>query len=706
MRHRHPLCSGPSARFLASLWVCVGLSACTATGEAPFPTSSSTAPFETAQNPVEAPEPGVAPPPEMKSVPLARVEENTPSGVLERFLLEWPRDPLADDAALELARRAAENGQYARAERQLVWATRTHGRGDRIDEIRLLLAEVQRAAGERDTAYRTAARIRLAKLAPADRHRVHVLLSQLSAERGDPVLSLRWWARAHASAPNQTERERIEDVIDETLLSLDRSDLEKAARKLEGRFPSLRVQLRLAEMALENDDLDRARKALEAAATLPGTSAENERRLALQSRLAGSTLEAGPSAAELPSFSEVRPVGDLRGASGTIGVVLPLSGQFSGFGEECLRGVLMAAEVFGGGDGGVHVLVRDSGGTPDGAARAVEELASVSSVSAIIGPLLASEAEAAAGVAEARRVPLLALTGRDEVAQERPWVFRAGREPRGEIEVLVDHAIRDAGLGRFAILYPDDAYGRGARDLFWDQVEARGGRVVGVESYEPGVPDFAGPIRSLVGFAHLTPAVKEALETREDMLNQAKRLPAAEALALRAEAKALRGPNDEPLPPIVGFDALFIPDSYEQVTLIAPQLAFHEVKGVRLLGSSGWNHPDLVRIGGYHMNRAIFTETFYPDSDVPYVAEFSKGFEAAYGAPPGSLAALSFDAGRLTMAQLAQGLNARDRMRDALLRVRAYPGVSGVTNIRADGTAQKRPYLLGVKGRRIVALEK
>ncbi|HKJ23368.1 MAG TPA: penicillin-binding protein activator, partial [Myxococcota bacterium] len=320
-------------------------------------------------------------------------------------------------------------------------------------------------------------------------------------------------------------------------------------------------------------------------------------------------------------------------------------------------------------------------------------------------PLLASEAEAAAVSADRKSVPLLTLTGRDEVARGRPWVFRVGREPRGEIQVLVDHAVHQMGLGRFAVLYPDDAYGRGARDLFWDEVEAVGGRIVGVQSYEPGATDFAGPIRDLVGYVLLTPAEKEALDTREDMLDAARRLPPEEALALREEARALLGPDDRPLPPIVDFDGLFLPDAWEEVTLIAPQLAFHEVEGVRLLGSSGWNHPDLVRIGRDHVEGSVFTETFYPASEVGYVANFTGGFADAFGSPPGSLAALSYDAANLVLVQLARGLHSRDSLRQALLDVRAYPGVSGITTMRSDGTAQKRPYLLGVDKRKIHALD-
>jgi len=686
VRNRHPLDVLSS---LPLVWIAVALAACAASGPPPL-----------------APEEQEAAQVQYEQVQeLLAVDAGTATEELERFLRDWPGSELADDAALELGRRAVAAGDPERAVQHLVWATRMHPRGDRIDEIHLLLAEVEQGRGHTEVAYRTAARIRVSRLPSEDRHRVHVLLAQLAGERGEHGLSLRWWARAHGSAADQPGREAVDAAIDAEVASLTRSELDRALDELDGRFPALSLELRAAELALADGDADRARRHLQEGRGLEGTAAEKERLAALEERVVGLGAS-GPSAAELPSFSDVKPGPSAAGARGTIGVVLPLSGTFSGFGEECLRGVLLAAGVFGGDDSpsGVRVLVRDSGGTPQGAAAAVEDLAS-RGVSAIVGPLLASEAEAAAVSADRKSVPLLTLTGRDEVARGRPWVFRVGREPRGEIQVLVDHAVHQMGLGRFAVLYPDDAYGRGARDLFWDEVEAVGGRIVGVQSYEPGATDFAGPIRDLVGYVLLTPAEKEALDTREDMLDAARRLPPEEALALREEARALLGPDDRPLPPIVDFDGLFLPDAWEEVTLIAPQLAFHEVEGVRLLGSSGWNHPDLVRIGRDHVEGSVFTETFYPASEVGYVANFTGGFADAFGSPPGSLAALSYDAANLVLVQLARGLHSRDSLRQALLDVRAYPGVSGITTMRSDGTAQKRPYLLGVDKRKIHALD-
>jgi len=686
VRQSHPLDVLSS---LPLVWIAIALSACAATGPPPLAPEEQAAAQEQYEQVQE----------------LMAVDAGTATEALERFLRDWPGSELADDAALELGRRAVAAGEPERAARHLVWATRMHPRGDRNDEVQLLLAEVERDRGHIESAYRTAARIRVSRLPVDQRHRVHVLLAGLAGARGEHGLSLRWWARAHGSAPDQPGRDAVDAAIDVQVAGLSRAELERALDALEGRFPALRLELRSAELALDDGDVDRARRHLQEGGRLEGTALEKERLAALSDRLA-SFGASGPSAAELPSFAEIDAVPSAAGARGTIGVVLPLSGTFSGFGEECLRGVLLAAGVFGGdgSESSVRVLVRDTGGTALGAAAAVEDLAS-QQVSAIVGPLLASEAEAAAATAERERVPLLALTGRDEVARSRPWVFRVGREPRGEIQVLVDHAVRQAGLGRFAIIHPDDAFGRGARDLFWDEVEASGGRVVGVQSYEPGATDFADPIRELVGYGLLTAAEKEALEEREDMLEAARRLPPEEALALREEARAMLGPDEQPLPPIVDFDALFLPDAYDQVTLIAPQLAFHEIGGVRLLGSSGWNHPDLVRIGRGHVEGAIFTETFHPDSEVAYVASFTSGFAEVFGTPPGSLAALSYDAANLVLVQLARGLHARDSLRQALLDVRAYPGVSGIMSMRSDGTAQKRPYLLGVSRRQIHPLD-
>ena len=390
-------------------------------------------------------------------------------------------------------------------------------------------------------------------------------------------------------------------------------------------------------------------------------------------------------------------------------MVLPLSGSFAAYGEETLLGILLAAGIFdaaaSGAQSQVRVVVRDSGGTASGAARGVRALADVSGLVAIIGPLLAEEAESAAAAAEDEGVPLIALTRREEVARGRPHVLRLGSSPPIEAELLADYALRELGIERFAILYPRDSYGLALRAAFWDAVEAGGGSVVGVAAYEPEATDFAGPIRRIIGYEFLSAGEGDALAERKKLLKRAQRLPPERAAELREEAAKITGPGGKPLPPFVDFDALFIPDSHENAALIAPHLAFHEVRGVRLLGPSAWNHPDLVTIGGKHVDGAIFTGDFYPESSYPFVSEFVRRFRETFEAEPSFLAAQGFDAASLLLLQLAGGRQTREEVAGGLLATRAYPGVSGVTSVRRDGNAAKRPYLLGVNRGRIVSID-
>jgi ABC-type branched-subunit amino acid transport system substrate-binding protein len=390
-----------------------------------------------------------------------------------------------------------------------------------------------------------------------------------------------------------------------------------------------------------------------------------------------------------------------------IGAVLPLSGPYAAFGEESLQGVLLAAGLFdaAGSRSGVEVRVRDSRGDAGAAAAAVHELAAQPDLVAVVGPLLAEAAEAAAHAAEQEGVPLLTLTRREEVARVGRFALQLGSSPRIETEFLADVAVRSLGLRRFAILYPDNAYGRALRAAFWDAVEARGGEIVGVARYPVDATDFASPIRRLIGYELLSGGEQAALAERERLRKRAQRLPPEQADALRAQAAALTAPDGGPLPPFVDFEALFVPDAHQKAALLAPHLAFHEVSGVRLLGTSGWNHPDLLRIGGEHVEGAVFTGEFLAESEQPQVAEFARRFTGAFGRAPGYLAAQAFDAANLVLLQLVQGRRDREALLAGLLATRDYPGVSGPMHVGPDGNAVKRPFLLGVRGGRIVPLD-
>ncbi|MCH8891260.1 MAG: ABC transporter substrate-binding protein, partial [Myxococcales bacterium] len=97
-----------------------------------------------------------------------------------------------------------------------------------------------------------------------------------------------------------------------------------------------------------------------------------------------------------------------------------------------------------------------------------------------------------------------------------------------------------------------------------------------------------------------------------------------------------------------------------------------------------------------------FTASFYGNSSVGYVREFADRYVETFGAPADDFSASAYDAANLLLAQLAEGATSRRDVRNRLLRVKGFSGVSGVLSMRPDGNARKRPFLLSVRRGQIV----
>lgn len=648
---------------------------------------------------------------------------------LEQFIATHGESALADDAGEKLAAIELNEGRTAEAVRWLVWVVDEHPKGDRAEAVRLSLASLARARGDVAEAQRWLGEARFSRMDATQRTVGYRMLADLAAT---PVEKIRWLGELYGAQTSIDARKRVDAEIDPLVARLSVEEMGALAASLGKRVPAARLRLRIAERALDAADVARAEREVAKVESLDRSErdeallAEVSRRLSLRERIA--------TAGVLPTFREVASLPPPRTdvAEGSIGVVLPLTGAFARYGEESLRGVLLAAGVFDdiesaqvaaiGGDladsgelprdarraapkSRIRVVVRDSAGQPDRAARAIRELAADPSVAAIVGPLLAAETDAAAAAAQAERVPLLALTSRADVSAGRNFVFRLRTTPADEVRFLVDYAVDELHARRFAVLYPSDTYGRGMRAHFWNAVEARGGHVVAASSYDPTSTDFAEPIQRMIGYSLLTPAEQAALRDREAALDRLRRLPRAEAGRARREILAALGPEGEPLPPVVDFDALFIPDTHEKIVMIAPQLAFHDVSGVRLLGTSAWVDPKLVSLGREHVDGAVMASLFHAESRYTFVSDFVDGYTSHFGAVPDEFAASAFDAANLVLAQLAAGRASRAELRDGVASVHGYPGASGITTFLHDGNARKRPFLLGVERRRIVPLD-
>ncbi len=357
-----------------------------------------------------------------------------------------------------------------------------------------------------------------------------------------------------------------------------------------------------------------------------------------------------------------------------LGVILPLSGRYAAFGQAVRRGMELALEEFESEAFPVRLVFRDSGGDARRSARAVSELANAEGVLAILGPLTGAAAEGAAARAQLERLPLLALSQRDGLAETGAYVFRNSLTSGLQARALARYAVEERGLRTFAVLAPDNRLGEDMINRFRAEIESRGGQLVAVRRYAPQATDFRRQILLLKG--ENPDAPQQA--TEEDSDGEPLELP---------------------------FEALFIPDYAEKIGLIAPQLTFYGVRDVALLGINGWNDPRLLETAGGHVEGAVFADGFYRYSPYPFVQAFVNRYFERHGEEPTILEAQGYDAVGILLSQLRLGgAVSRDGLREALSRLQNYPGVAGSTSFDGQGDARKELFLLQVQKGAIVQI--
>lgn len=363
------------------------------------------------------------------------------------------------------------------------------------------------------------------------------------------------------------------------------------------------------------------------------------------------------------------------GQSRALGVLLPLSGRFSNYGKQVLRGMELALELHNQQSPKITLLVRDSAGEPDLAEQLIGELASSPQVLGVLGPLTGSAANAAAQRAQQEHLPMLALSQHAGLPQVGPWIFRNSLTSELQVHTLVDYAVNQKKISSFGILAPDTRLGREISQAFSDAVRDKGAKIVAIQTYSPQTTDFRRQVKLLQGLNPNTP-----------------------------EPKKEPGTSVQPPAP-APFDALFVPANPDQLALIAPQLPFYGLSGAVLLGNASWDAPNLLPLAGPYLDNAVFVSGFYRFSPYPFVREFVDRYFEQYGAEPSLLAAQGFDVANIVLSLLKNpNFASRESLRHALSQLQNYPGVTGATGFTPSGEAEKVLYLLEVKQGALVQL--
>ena len=278
----------------------------------------------------------------------------------------------------------------------------------------------------------------------------------------------------------------------------------------------------------------------------------------------------------------------------------------------------------------IQILVKDTGGTPAGAAAAAQAAIS-EGAELILGPIFAASVASVAPVAQRSRVPVVAFSTDTNVAGR--GVYLLSFLPETDIQRAVSYAAAQ-GRRSFAAILPEGAYGTIAEGALQEAAARSGGRVIAIERYPPDAQAM---------------------------------VPAVQRLAQAASVA----------------DAVLIPDGPAAIPSLAPLLPVNGIDPgrVKLLGSGQWDSQAVRQvdtlIGGW-----------YAAPNPAGWQQFQARYAGSFGQTPPRIVTLAYDAVSLAAA-LSGGVQGQRYTANVLTNPSGFSGIDGIFRFRRNGTNER-----------------
>jgi len=334
-----------------------------------------------------------------------------------------------------------------------------------------------------------------------------------------------------------------------------------------------------------------------------------------------------------------------------------------------------------------ELVVRDSQLNPEITKSLVHELVETERVIAIIGPLARKTSEAAAEEAERLRVPLISLSLTENIPELGEFIFRNNQSWKQEIQELLEYATSELQACRFLILYAKTREGRQKMRLFWDAAVLKGCKVVAVEGFKDE-------------------GQKSLVNEFDTFTGKIRRLGTEDKIILK-ELK-------EKEVPIHNFDAVFVAvgsGGVKNLSLIFPYSEVYKMRKTTFLGDSGWNDSALPYAPGLRgVKNPVFVDSFFLQSKTPAMQQLLRLHERILYRHqnyigPTAYTAFAYDTLIILMQLLEDERNQSHRdLRDALLNMQMFPGVTGNLRFDEKGKVEREMQLLTLRRGKIQPL--
>lgn len=335
-----------------------------------------------------------------------------------------------------------------------------------------------------------------------------------------------------------------------------------------------------------------------------------------------------------------------------IGINAPMTGDIPKVGEGSKFAAMLWLEDIekagglevGGKKYDVDLVIEDNEAKAESAVKANMKMISQDDVLAIVGPQSSKQAIPAGEVANKYKTVMISpWSTNPSTTLDRPYVFRGCFLDPFQGPVVANFITDEFGFTKAAVLYDVASdYPKGLAEVFKEAWEKKNGAgsVVAYESFTTKDTDFS---------SQLTKIVKS------------------------------------------GAQVLFTPQYYNEVPLIVRQAKDLGWKGP-IVGSDSWGSAETVELCGDACYGLYFSSHYAAAGAKGATKVFIDRYTAKYGYVPDDVAALTWDALRLTQQAIQDagkitGKIEKDRMavKDALANIKNFAGITGNMTFTPEG---------------------
>ena len=367
----------------------------------------------------------------------------------------------------------------------------------------------------------------------------------------------------------------------------------------------------------------------------------------------------------------------------TIGVILPLSGDYHEQAKAVLTGIEYASKKFNdNSDIRINLVVKDSEGDMVKLVNAARELARNDRVVAIIGELERDKTVAIAAVTNGSNIPLIApTTSGNGVASLNQYTFQVNCDLENRGRLLAQYAYEQLGLKTFATLAPADNYGKDMSDSFTATVDKFGGKIIAQKWYYADAKDLSRQFKSIrdLGFK---------LSNKDSLV--------------RYYEKELDDFKIEKVP-VLSIDGVFFPCYTQEIQYIAPQFAFANIKS-KIFGGEYWYDSEKLRTNQTYVEGMIFCSGYYVDEADPEFIKFRNDFRIMMKRTPEVMELYGYDAMRVLADAIANKQTTREGIREHLDNLENFPGIRGPITFKGNNRVNAEVRILTYKNGRIEPL--